>query len=772
MKTTFRTSILTLFAMAFSINVHGQVISQYAHTSNSGNANNTQQFIAIELFNSSGGPILIDANNFLEVHQIGVRTTGSGKSKQSENYRELTWSMGGPGVNLSWPTNTTIVISRSDILNTPGISAIANYSTLNGAFLTEVDDIFCNWDADVSLEVTYSSSTLNNSVSSTTNRTDYFGIQLTGGNTNTTTYTGTAGGTAINSSDWSLERDITQRSANITGFTTTNSLNDYFSNATPSALPGSNVSITADDLEGWGVGMPNKIWDQGTSQWLTQDGSAAVPPTANCVASISNEIDATNIGTPHQLELNGTGKLIIQSQDINGNLVQVKTKYHSRGGGKVKMERDFVSNGWHNVGIPVTSATSTNVTTGRGWSWNGAAWNAAGTAPASGHGINVLTGNTTYEFLATPGVPIAYEGIPLNEYTWSSNYNNGNTSEGPLFYSDYGGQGLAAETGWNLLSNPYTCGLDWDLVSSQLSAEFSGVSKSIYIQEPGYGYKLWTPDVTSGTAPSEMDNGVIPPMSSFWVQTTNSVNVIATNVEDHGTISSNSSYNKNASISKDVIKVDITSISDTTKKDRAYLVNDALANVGFDPGMDSWKWINSGNSNPALFFNSYGEPMTINSLDFNTTLAIPMGACELMSGETYTIDVMIESLSNYSVTLEDKLTNAMVNITNSKYYFTHPFENFEDRFNIFLSLNTVDLSENPTVENQAYAFFDDNSIVFTKLFDEDCIVTVHSTTGRLIAETQVSDKTSKITDVSEPGLYILRISYINDNKVTVLKLIR
>jgi len=71
-----------------------------------------------------------------------------------------------------------------------------------------------------------------------------------------------------------------------------------------------------------------------------------------------------------------------------------------------------------------------------------------------------------------------------------------------------------------------------------------------------------------------------------------------------------------------------------------------------------------------------------------------------------------------------------------------------------------------------YAFFDDNSIVFTKLFDEDCIVTVHSTTGRLIAETQVSDKTSKITDVSEPGLYILRISYINDNKVTVLKLIR
>ena len=164
--------------------------------------------------------------------------------------------------------------------------------------------------------------------------------------------------------------------------------------------------------------------------------------------------------------------------------------------------------------------------------------------------------------------------------------------------------------------------------------------------------------------------------------------------------------------------------------------------------------------------------MTINSLDFNTTLAIPMGACELMSGETYTIDVMIESLSNYSVTLEDKLTNAMVNITNSKYYFTHPFENFEDRFNIFLSLNTVDLSENPTVENQAYAFFDDNSIVFTKLFDEDCIVTVHSTTGRLIAETQVSDKTSKITDVSEPGLYILRISYINDNKVTVLKLIR
>lgn len=67
-----------------------------------------------------------------------------------------------------------------------------------------------------------------------------------------------------------------------------------------------------------------------------------------------------------------------------------------------------------------------------------------------------------------------------------------------------------ADTGWNLVGNPYGAAIDWDDAANWTK---TNIDQTIYVWEPDdKSYKTW-----NGTTGS-LGNGIIPPFQAFWVK--------------------------------------------------------------------------------------------------------------------------------------------------------------------------------------------------------------------------------------------------------------
>ena len=76
------------------------------------------------------------------------------------------------------------------------------------------------------------------------------------------------------------------------------------------------------------------------------------------------------------------------------------------------------------------------------------------------------------------------------------------------------------------MGNPYTCGLDWTLVTK------TNLNNAYYIWDESTSSYLFYSGSGGGTL-----TGVIPPMQAFWVQATGSTS-IATTMSADGTVAS------------------------------------------------------------------------------------------------------------------------------------------------------------------------------------------------------------------------------------------
>lgn len=147
--------------------------------------------------------------------------------------------------------------------------------------------------------------------------------------------------------------------------------------------------------------------------------------------------------------------------------------------------------------------------------------------------------------------------------------------------------------GWNLIGNPYTCGLDW----SSSSVTKINVNSAFYI---------WDPAGNAGNGKYEYYSGgvitdpIIPPMQAFWVQATQASASIATTMATHGTVSSSPAYFKTI---HDNLIVTVTKVGDSATTDRLWVANIHGTSDGFDGAYDAWKMTN-GPAMPNVFMGS------------------------------------------------------------------------------------------------------------------------------------------------------------------------
>ena len=184
------------------------------------------------------------------------------------------------------------------------------------------------------------------------------------------------------------------------------------------------------------------------------------------------------------------------------------------------VQSQYLEAGSHLVSSPVSQGfTTTSGDKTKLYSYDAAAgnWSTIGANFATaGLGFAARVDASQIPFL-TAAANASVTGTPNTSMTHTLGYFGSNSLAG--------GSG----TGWNLIGNPYTCGLDWSTVS------LTNVNSAFYIWDPATtSYKYYSGAGAAITDP------VIPPMQAFWVQATQAGASIATTMATHGTVSSSS----------------------------------------------------------------------------------------------------------------------------------------------------------------------------------------------------------------------------------------
>ena len=310
-------------------------------------------------------------------------------------------------------------------------------------------------------------------------------------------------------------------------------------------------------------------------------------------------------------------------------------------------------------------------------------------------------------------------------------------------------------TGWNLVGNPYTCGLDWTTMNK------TDVNNAFYIWDPATSlYKYYSSGVISGTYLSSSNTltAIIPPMQAFWVQTTSNSAALSSTMADDGTLLNAPTY-----ISKTVpdnLILGVVALNDSSVNDAMWLIDNMQARTGFDGSYDAWKMDNGDNQpNISSVFN--GEEMAINALDFVNTPVIPVGFDGPTKG-TYAFSLeQIVNGASYKVTLEDKHLDLFYDISSKDYTFKNIGWDSEDsRFLLHLESLQL-LSDNNDADDQDihsdyYVYQSEDFIYLNQsefgLFNT---YTLYSIDGRRMTSGSVSNKLQPIHAPYPTGIYVL-----------------
>ena len=432
---------------------------------------------------------------------------------------------------------------------------------------------------------------------------------------------------------------------------------------------------------------------------------------------------------PGNLSNEGTVNLTASSTEYS----QMKVSGSASGNGTV-VQSQYLESGSHLISSPFTQGFTT-LTSGDNtklYPYDATAGNWAtigSSATTAGVGYAARVDAAQIPFLTSAGL-VSVTGTPNTSMTHTLGY--------------YGSNSLAGGSGagWNLLGNPYTCGLDWAQVS------LTNINNAFYIWDPSTSaYKYY-----SGGG---IGSSIIPPMQAFWVQATQSGTSLTTNMATHGTVSSSPTYYKTM---PDNLVVTVTKPSDTAITDRLWVANISGTQDGFDGAYDAWKMTN-GPLMPNVYTYVDAEGIAINAIEIQGSKVLPMGFDYIDLGTKFKVN--LEQVTNgqvYDVYLEDKLLHAFHDLSQGDYLFTHTAWALEEpRFALHFSQSTIGTDE-PDQASSFMAYQDHDRIVLNCL---NCVFTAYRLIGLNGQEIARGDLDGGMQSIAAPqtaGLYIIELT--------------
>ena len=471
----------------------------------------------------------------------------------------------------------------------------------------------------------------------------------------------------------------------------------------------------------------NLVWIIVSAQDLTIASGAIV--TVESGAYIYSEGNLTNAGT------------LTLSSDADG-YSQLKVDGSVTNTGTISQSQYLANDGYTSMSSPMTSdfATTSGDNT-KMFYYDGSAF-AWRTSDQAGRGYFASIGTSVF---ASSAGTFSVTGTPNTSMTHSLSYSVNAAANG-------------SGTGWNLVGNPYTCGLDWTAMTK------TDVNDAFYVWDPATSlYKYYASGAISGTylTASNTLTAIIPPMQAVWVQTTSNSAALSSTMADDGTLLNAPTY-----ISKTVpdnLILGVVALNDSTVNDAMWLIDNMQAKTGFDGSYDAWKMDNGDNQpNISSVFN--GEELAINALDFVNTPVIPLGFYGPTKG-TYAISLeQIVNGASYKVTLEDRYLDVFYDISSKDYTFKNTGWDSEDsRFLLHLesiqSLSDNDAADDQDIHSDYYVYQSEDFIYLNQselgLFNT---YTLYSIDGRRMTSGSVSNKLQAIHSPYPTGVYVLLLN--------------
>ena len=347
------------------------------------------------------------------------------------------------------------------------------------------------------------------------------------------------------------------------------------------------------------------------------------------------------------------------------------------------VQSQYLEAGSHLLSSPVSQGfTTTSGNSAQLYSYDAAAgnWAAIGTTFATaGLGFAARVDASQIPFL-TAAANASVTGTPNTSMTHTLGYFGSNSLAG--------GSG----TGWNLIGNPYTCGLDWSSVTK------TNVNAAFYIWDPATSsYKYY-----SGAG-----------------------------------------------------AVITTKAGDSATTDRLWVANIQGTADGFDGAYDAWKMTN-GPTMPNVFTWDMGERIAINATQIDAAKVLPMGFSYAVAGEKFGVSLeQVTGGQYYDVYLEDKLTGSYHDLNQSDYPFTHQGWTQEGpRFALHFSLSTVGVEE-PNAADLFVAYQNQDRIMLRSSGEGFSAYRLYGLNGQELSSGPLTSGMQSIAAPTSAGLYLI-----------------
>lgn len=284
--------------------------------------------------------------------------------------------------------------------------------------------------------------------------------------------------------------------------------------------------------------------------------------------------------------------------------------------------------------------------------------------------------------------------------------------------------------GWNLIGNPFTSSIDWDLI---VGTGIQNVDNAIYFTinntVSAYVSGLSTTGATSS----------IPPMQGFFVHATGASSIpLYTNARMHNPWQMR--YKKSAGeykISSDTISFIRLNIENEKENNDLIVRFNRSATSSFDKIFDAYK-LNKTSGTISAWTKMGNVDYSINGLPFpDSSVEIPVSINVSAAGIFKLSSKELRNLDNYSVTLKDLLTNISVDLNKGEILeFNVPAGMIEDRF--VLSVTNLTLGESESLfPEKKFSIYSSSGIVNILCLSDDfsnyqATVNVYDLTGRKV----------------------------------------
>lgn len=482
----------------------------------------------------------------------------------------------------------------------------------------------------------------------------------------------------------------------------------------------------------WDGGVPSNSNDM-----IIRTGLTNYP-----VISTSTEADCNNllIESGASLEISSssssTGSLIIHGTVSNSGTITANrymTNYSSN------------NNGWHFLSSPVDNFTIAG-TDFEPTAGDDDLYEYDETA-TSANWLNYNGGSFgDTEFEVGKGYLVAYKTAATKQFT--GDLNTGSHTMNLSYTSG------AASPGWNLLGNPYTSAIDWDLLTKTGS-----VDGSVYVLRASDGaYISW-----NGST-GDLTDGVIPSMQGYFVKATAANQSVTMEVADQ--IHATGTYYKSTQ-SQNTMIVKVTGEKGSSN---AYIQFRDDATKTFDHAIDAYKLFGFSSA-PQVYTNDGENIYSINCLPDNLKdYWLPLSVKTDYPGE-YTLNFsgLSNMNDNLKVKLKDLKLNTTVNLSEGdNYNFVYSTGDDINRFELeFFSVTGV--NNKVDSENSIVIYTSNNNLIIRNTDNKMLTGTVSIL--NLLGQVVYSDKLngSSLQTVNtglKPGIYIVKLIQNNVSSVS------